>query len=528
MSAEDFRKKFSFDSVEINFPTMLASDDMPSFQPPPPVLSESSRRQDELVALETDLKRLEEEIFTANNGVEFNLASYKQVSQVLFGRPDESTSKSVLEGMAMSSILAKLILEYRQKKQRYNKLEKQEEASESKRRYMQASATTRNTAQSTNAQDTSDARDEEPLMLVDTSSFIFRAYYSMPPMHRADGLPTSAVLGFCNMINRMVLPQLLNGKQPRLVLCCDAPSPQSGGPKTIRHELYQQYKAHRVEAPMDLIPQFPFFRVAAQAYGLMWIEAPGYEADDVIASLSHKAVQEGMTVHIYSGDKDLMQLVTDARNDDGNPGKIEMIDPMTMKHWDHDSVVEKWGVAAHQLGDVLALAGDTADNIPGVPGIGPKIAAQLLQQFGTLESLLSNLDEVKQQKRRQSLEIYREQALLSQQLVRLERKLDWGAMQIDPPPLSGQDFAEPPERLQDLRMEPMNPDRILRFYDEMGFVTIKNRLLDRLKRQSKISYSYDATSSSRGSAGRGKSKGGSASRAQVEIPKPGDYDDVPF
>ena len=529
-STEEFRSKYSLDDMEVSVSEESSPVQVVSL--PPPVMVESSRRQDELVALEQDLKRLEHEIVTANNGVPFNLASYQQVSLALFGTPHESTSKAVLEGMAVSNILAKLILEHRQTKQRRNKLQKQEDVWAARQTKQQQQRTV---AETTNGKaavpNLRHYLNDEPLMLVDTSSFIFRAYYSMPPMHRADGLPTSAVLGFCNMLNRMILNPLLNGKQPRLVLCCDAPSPASGGPKTLRHELYPQYKAHRQEAPMDLIPQFPFFHAVAQAYGILWIEAPGYEADDVIASLSHQAMQEGLTVHIYSGDKDLMQLITNstsAANDNSTTekGKVEMIDPMTMTHWNHESVVEKWGVAAHQLGDVLALAGDTADNIPGVPGIGPKIAAQLLDQFGTLEELLSNLDQVHQTKRRENLELYRDQAILSQQLVRLVHDLDWNAMRIDPPSMSDQDFGEPPEYIADLRMEPMNPDRILRFYDEMGFVTIKNRLLERLKRQSRVQYTYDTSRSvAKGNAKRNSSFPRSK---KTEIPKPEDYDNVPF
>lgn len=295
---------------------------------------------------------------------------------------------------------------------------------------------------------------DEPLILVDTSSFNFRAYYSMPPMHRSDGLPNSAVLGFCNMLNRMVMTQLLNGKQPRLVLCCDAPSPTGGGAKTIRHELYDQYKANRREIPIDLIPQFPLFRLAARAFGMLWVEAPGYEADDVIASLSRMALEEGLSVNIYSGDKDLMQLIT---NSSTTHGHVKMIDPMTMTHWEHDAVVEKWGVAAHQLGDALALAGVTADNVPGVPGIGPKIAADLLRQFGSLDNLFANLDQVRQTKRRQTLETYRDQAILSKQLVTLVRDLGWDAMTIDP--LNDDEISvTAPALAGDLRMAPINAD----------------------------------------------------------------------
>jgi 5'-3' exonuclease len=505
LSVDEFRAKFTFQPSETNIMADMAGGR--KLQPSMPPEIEASKAKDALYFLEKEIKRLEKEITTANNGVPFNLGSYKQVSQALFGTPDQSVSKATLEGIAVSNILAKLILEHRQAKQRYNKLLQRKDTAQHNQEVRASQS----------AKATSGKNDNEPLILVDTSSFIFRAYYSMPPMHRSDGLPTSAVLGFCNMLNRMVLTPLLNGKQPRLVLCCDAPSPINGGSKTIRHELYDQYKANRQEAPMDLIPQFPLIRMAAQAYGMLWVEAPGYEADDVIASLSRQALEEGLSVHIYSGDKDLMQLVT---NSSTTEGLIKMIDPMTMTHWEHDAVVEKWGVAAHQLGDVLALAGDSSDNIPGVPSIGPKIAAQLIRQFGSLERLLANLDQVPQPKRRQTLETYRDQAILSQQLVTLVRDLDWDAMTIDP--LTDEHkFFPPPDRVGDLRMEPMNPDRMLSFYEAMGFVSIKERLIERLQRQSRIQYSYkSATTFTKNSRFGSKSK--------VQVPKPGDFDDVPF
>ena len=511
MSAEAFRAKYTFDPPMLMETETEGATSQPAIMPPG--MMETSRRKDILYQLELDIKRLDKEITTANNGRPLNLGSYKQVSQALFGTPDQSVSKSVLEGMAFSSILAKLILEYREVKQRYKKIKQQDDRAQIKQEE-QRTLSSSSTSSSIRSSDK-----DEPLILVDTSSFIFRAYYSMPPMHRQDGLPISAVLGFCNMLNRMVMTPLLNGKQPRLVLCCDAPSPASGGPKTIRHELYDQYKANRREAPMDLIPQFPLFRLAAQAYGMLWVEAPGYEADDVIASLSRMALEEGLSVHIYSGDKDLMQLVT---NSSTTEGLVKMIDPMTMTHWEHDAVVEKWGVAAHQLGDVLALAGDSADNIPGVPGIGPKIAAQLLQQFGTLEELLANLDQVRQTKRRETLETYRDQALLSQQLVTLVRDLGWNTMTIDP--LTDEHpFFPPPERVGDLRMAPIDADRIIQFYEAMEFRTIKEKLIERLQRQSKIRYSYKSSTPS-----KKKSKAGSFGQDKVSVPTPDDFDSVPF
>jgi len=160
----------------------------------------------------------------------------------------------------------------------------------------------------------------DPLMLVDASSYIFRAYYSMPPIHRSDGMPIGAVMGFCNMLNKLTLDQLVDGKEPRLLLVFDAPG------KTFRHGIYQEYKKNRPDAPMDLIPQFGLVREAAKAYGIHAIEASTYEADDVIATLARMALSEGIDVNIFSGDKDLMQLVSEK----GEIPSVHLIDPGTM------------------------------------------------------------------------------------------------------------------------------------------------------------------------------------------------------
>lgn len=169
-------------------------------------------------------------------------------------------------------------------------------------------------------------------------------------------MPTGAVMGFCKMLNAMLLDSMIEGKQPRLVLCFDAKG------KTFRHKMYPDYKGNRPAAPMDLIPQFDFVRQAADAYGIAQIEAYGYEADDVIATLATRAIQEGVDANILSGDKDLMQLVTDL----GATPSIQMTDPMKRDCSTYKEVVAKWEVSPRLLGDVLALAGDTADNIPGV------------------------------------------------------------------------------------------------------------------------------------------------------------------
>ena len=260
----------------------------------------------------------------------------------------------------------------------------------------------------------------EPLVLIDASAYIFRAYYSMPPIHRFDGEPTGATLGFCNMLNRLVLtPSILGSSTttshlpPRIVLVFD-----SKDGTNFRKKMYPEYKANRKSCPIDLIPQFDFVREAADAYGILQLEAPGFEADDVIATIATKALEEGCFVNILSGDKDLMQLVTQdkkRKEEDMMEEKgaekdnfiyqpcIQMIDPMAMIRVDYNGVIDKWGVEPERLGDVLALAGDSADNIPGVPGIGPKIAATLIQDYGSLDSLFENVDNVKQKGRREKL-----------------------------------------------------------------------------------------------------------------------------
>ena len=330
-------------------------------------------------------------------------------------------------------------------------------------------------------------------------------------------------MGFCNMLNRLLLNSMLAGKQPRVILCKDA-----GGP-TFRNELFEEYKANRAEAPIDLLPQFDLIYEAARAYGIVQIQAPGYEADDVIATLSRQALEEGMSVDILSGDKDLMQLITNSTR--VLPGQVQMIDPMTMNRWTHDTVIEKWGVPAHQLGDLLALAGDTADNIPGVPGIGPKIAAQLLEEYKTLEQVLENSHEIKQVKRRENLQTFADQARLSQSLARLVYDIPQERFQVVP-------SEAVTIAIHEVEMEKMDPDRILEFYDSMGFYTIKQRLLERLERQDQFSYQkekYKQEPKRKPRQNKNNKQTTTATRnyqgkrgKKVEPPKPEDFEGVPF
>ena len=268
------------------------------------------------------------------------------------------------------------------------------------------------------------------------------------------------------MLNKLVMQPLLEGERPRIVLVFD-----SKDGTNFRKELFSEYKSNRKACPEDLIPQFDFVRDAADAYGVPILEAPGFEADDVIATLATMALNEDCHVNILSGDKDLMQLVT---KDEGG-ACIEMIDPMKMVRYDFDAVVDKWGVRPDQLGDVLALAGDSADNIPGVAGIGPKIAQALIAEYGSLDALFENVNNIEQKGRREKIQSNIDIAKLSRQLVELERKV----------PLETMSFPSQFNNVSDFRMEKLDSKRLLDFYERMGFRDIKRRLKSRLSQQDK-------------------------------------------
>ena len=248
-----------------------------------------------------------------------------------------------------------------------------------------------------------DASDK--LLLIDGSGYIFRAFHALPPMTRADGTPVNAVFGFTKM-----LLKLIDDLRPHSVaVVFDA------GRVTFRNEIYSDYKANRTDPPEDLVPQFALVRDAAHAMSLPVIEMPGFEADDVIATYAKIAKAQGRQTIIVSSDKDLMQLV----NDD-----VEMLDPMKQRQIGKDEVFEKFGVAPERVIDVQSLAGDSTDNVPGVPGIGIKTAAELITQFGDLDALLAGAETIKQPKRRQNLIEFAEQARISRQLVTLANDVD--------------------------------------------------------------------------------------------------------
>ena len=244
------------------------------------------------------------------------------------------------------------------------------------------------------------------VFLVDGSGYIFRAYHALPPINRkSDGLQLNAVFGFCNMLWKLLRDMKPEEKPTHLAVVFDKSE------KTFRTAMYPDYKAHRPDPPDDLRPQFKFVREAVQAFDLPCLEQDGYEADDLIATYVRQATKAGATATIVSSDKDLMQLVND---------RIVMFDTMKDKRIGRAEVIEKFGVPPEKVIEVQALIGDSTDNVPGVPGIGVKTAAQLIGEYGDLETLLRRAPEIKQDKRRQSLIDNADKARLSKKLVTLD------------------------------------------------------------------------------------------------------------
>ena len=244
------------------------------------------------------------------------------------------------------------------------------------------------------------------VFLVDGSSYIFRAYHALPPLTRkSDQLPVGAVAGFCNMLWRLLRDSVAGEKPTHLAVILDHSS------ETFRNALYDQYKAQREEPPEELRPQFALIREAVKAFDLPCIEQQGYEADDLIATYCRLAKEAGATATIVASDKDLMQLVGDG---------VTMFDTMKDRRIGVEEVREKFGVTPDKVVDVQALAGDSVDNVPGVPGIGIKTAAQLINEYGDLETLLARASDIKQPKRREALIDHAEKARISKKLVQLE------------------------------------------------------------------------------------------------------------
>ena len=280
--------------------------------------------------------------------------------------------------------------------------------------------------------------------LIDGSGYIFRAYYALPPLTRkSDGLPTGAVSGFCSMLFKLLEDSKSDQnlqKPTHFAVIFDSAR------KTFRNEIYSDYKANRSEAPDDLAPQFEYIRKSVLAFNLPSVDLPNYEADDLIATYVDQILKKGAKVTIVSSDKDLMQLYKKG---------VRIFDPMKNKFITDDDVVKKFGVDASKVIDVQSLAGDSSDNVPGVPGIGVKTAAELINKYGTLENLLKSANEIKQNKRRETLIENKDKALISKKLVTL-------------------DHNSPVNReLSEFKLQNIDKDKLYKFLREMEF----NRLL---------------------------------------------------
>ncbi|MBC6404642.1 MAG: DNA polymerase I [Rhodospirillales bacterium] len=288
----------------------------------------------------------------------------------------------------------------------------------------------------------SDSAAPRHLYLVDGSGYIFRAYYAIPRRSTSGGVPTNAVFGFTNMLIKLLRDSECDG----LAVIFDHSS------TSFRNEIYDAYKAQRPEPPADLRPQFAMVREATRAFGLPCLEMEGFEADDIIATLSRRAREAGWDVTIISSDKDMMQLVG---------GSVAMLDPLKQRQIGPAEVVEKFGVAPAKVVDVQALAGDSVDNVPGVPGIGIKTAAQLIEAYGDLETLLEKAGEIKQPMRRQNLRTYAEQARISKRLVTLK----------DDVPLD--------DRLESFVLKEPDNDALRVFLERYEFRSVLARLAER-------------------------------------------------
>ncbi len=328
------------------------------------------------------------------------------------------------------------------------------------------------------------------LYLIDGSAYIFRAYHALPPLTRkSDGLPIGAVSGFCNMLHKMVSGFGTKGPT-HLAVIFDYSS------KSFRNEIYDDYKANRPPPPEDLVPQFPLIRDATRAFGLACIEMEGYEADDLMATYAVEARAAGAAVTIVSSDKDLMQLVG---------GGVMMLDPMKNAEIGAEEVEKKFGVGPERVIDVQALAGDSVDNVPGAPGIGVKTAAQLINEFGDLETLLARAQEIKQPKRRQTLIEYAEQIRISRELVTLKTDV----------PLE--------HAISEFVLGAPDAERLLAFLTDMEFRTLTNRIAEALG----VDAPVKAASGDKAGAGEGSTPAGTDRRgtadwapgAEVKLPE---------
>ena len=285
--------------------------------------------------------------------------------------------------------------------------------------------------------------DKKHIYLVDGSTYIFRAYHALPPLTRkSDGFPVGAISGFCNMLDKLIKDEREKNNLTHLLVIFDA----SG--KTFRNDIYPEYKANRSSPPEDLIPQFPVIRKATDAFNVNHVEMLGYEADDLIASYAKAAIDEKMKVTIVSSDKDLMQLVKE---------DVSMLDTMKNRLIQKNEVIEKFGVEPKKVIDVQSLAGDSIDNIPGVPGIGIKTAALLINEYDNLDNLLEKASNIKQNKRRESLIEFADQARLSRELVTLKEDVKL------------------PIPIKDIEIQSFDPKKLISFLKGMEFKTLTEK-----------------------------------------------------
>lgn len=320
--------------------------------------------------------------------------------------------------------------------------------------------------------------DHKHLYLVDGSAYIFRAYYSLPPLTNPQGVPVGAVAGYSNMLWKLASDLHAADGPTHMAVVLD----KAG--TSFRNEIYDQYKANRPPAPEDLRPQFPLIRDATLAFSLPMIEEENVEADDMIASYTKAACAQGWDVTIISSDKDLMQLVGDC---------VDMFDTMKDKRIGRAEVIEKFGVGPELVGDVLALMGDSSDNVPGVPGIGPKTATKLITEYGSLDAVLAAAPGMKPSKMRDNLIEHAELARLSRVLVTLK----------DDCPL--------PIPLEEMVLGPIPEEPLRPFLEEHGFRSLLNR----------IGKTSDTAAANKAIAGQPKAeRKGDGAVAAIEAGKP--------
>lgn len=293
----------------------------------------------------------------------------------------------------------------------------------------------------------------EHLYLIDGSGFIFRAFHALPPLTRPDGTPVGAVLGFCNMLYKI----LGEHQATHLAVIFDAAR------KTFRNDIYKEYKAHRPPPPPELIPQFELIREATTAFNVAWVDKDGYEADDLIATYTRLGRESDMEITIVSSDKDLMQLVTP---------DVTLYDHFKNRRIGPHEVIEKYGVPPEKMIDIQALMGDSSDNVPGVPKIGPKTAAELILKFDTLENLLNHLDEIPQKGRRENLENNAELARISYKLVTLDQNT----------PLD--------KELNELRVQDFDVSKAIQFLDAQNFKQLRARISNKEPQKEKPKTTY--------------------------------------